>query len=125
LYFVVHNSTLLDYTNRYNSKWLPNPVDIDIFYKRSECFQLDDNYINIFYPTSLRDIKNPDFALDLMYKLKMKYLNIRFYFIKQSVSNVKKYAKKIKLLEENIIWLNQLYRSELPFYYSANWDLVL
>lgn len=118
---------ILDLARQSNpkAKWLPNPVDTEIFRKQKECLKLNDTYINIFYPTGLREIKNSGFALDLMSKLQKKYKNIRFYIIKQSVSNFKKYKKQLEKIEKNIIRLDQVPREQIPFYYSADRDLVL
>jgi len=123
--YLVSIPWLLDLTKNYNSLWLPNPIDITLFYKNENHLELDNNYINIFYPTWLREIKNPVFAFELIKKIKLKYNNTRFYFIKQSVSNYKRYEKYIKNIEENIIWLDQIDRDKITYYYSADWDLVL
>lgn len=108
-----------------NVKWLPNVVDTELFKKQKECLKLDDKYINIFYPTWLRKIKNSGFALELMEKMQKKYKNIKFYLIKQSVSNFQRYKGQLEKIENNIIRLDQIPREKIPFYYSADRDLVL
>lgn len=123
--YLVSIPWLIKLTKKYNSYWLPNPVDTKIFYKRETSLKLDKNFINVFYPTWLREVKNPKFAFELMNKIIDRYENIRFYFIKQSVSNYNKYSKYLEKIEKNIIWIDQLNREELPYYYSADWDLVL
>lgn len=108
-----------------NAKWLPNPVDTKLFYKKKDRLILDGKKINIFYPTWFRSIKNSEYAFLLMIKLQKKYKNINFYFIRQSVSNFNKFKKELNILSKNIIWLDQIKRENLPFYYSADRDLVL
>ncbi len=108
-----------------NVKRLPNPVDTEIFKKQKDRLPLEKKYINIFYPTGLRKIKNSGFALELMEKLQRKYKKIKFYLIKQSVSNFKRYKKQLERIEKNIVRLDQVPREKIPFYYSADRDLVL
>lgn len=108
------------------AKWLPNPVDLSVFHERdeNECYKLDQNYINIFYPNWLRKVKNCKYALDLMYRLKNKYKKIRFYLI-NSHWHINKYRKELGLIEDNIVRLNPIKREEMPNYYSAERDLLL
>ncbi len=110
---------------RKDAKWLPNPIDTRVFKKTSRSFDLDVNRINVFYPTWFRDIKNTEYALALMLKLKERYRNISFYCIKQSVSNYKKFKKQLELLGDSIIWLDYIPRDQFPYYYSADRNLVL
>lgn len=118
---------ILDLTRQSSpkAKRLPNPVDTEMFKKQKEHVKLDNKYINIFYPTGLRKIKNSGFALELMEKLQKRYKNIRFYLIKQSVSNFQRYKKQLEKIEKNIIRLDQIPREKISFYYSADRDLVL
>lgn len=114
---------LLDLTWN-TAKRLPNPVDLSYFYKRKNRFEVNKEYINIFYPNGLRKVKNCKFALDLMYKIQCKYKKVRFYMI-NSHWNQNKYQKELNLIKNNIVWLNTIPRDKMPNYYSADWDLLL
>lgn len=122
--YLVSIPWLLDLTKKYHSIWLPNWIDTNIFYKRKEYFLLNKNNINIFYPTWLREVKNPDFAFYLFWKIIQKYNNAKIYMIKHTVANYKKYNYFLDKYKDNIIFIDKIERLNLPFYYSADWDLV-
>jgi len=121
--FYVSIPWLLDLTGS-KGKWLPNPVDLSFFYKSNNSFELDKNYINVFYPNWLRKSKNCKYALDLMYKIQWKYKKVKFYMI-NSHWNQGKYKEELNLIKDNIVWINTINHSQMPNYYSADWDLLL
>lgn len=121
--FYVAIPWLLDLTKG-KAKWLPNPIDLSFFYRRNDSFQLDNNYINVFYPNWLRKSKNCKYALDLMYKIQCKYKKVKFYMI-NSHWHTDKYKRELDLIKNNTVRLNKIPHDKMPNYYSANWDLLL
>ncbi|MDO4713484.1 MAG: glycosyltransferase family 4 protein [bacterium] len=109
----------------YDARWLPNPVDTELFQRRSSCLRLDPHKVNIFYPTGFRKIKNSEFALALMLQLQEKYPTICFYLIKTHTQHLKPYLPALRKLEKNIVWIEKVPREEMASYYSAEWDCVL
>ena len=109
---------------KYQVKWLPNPVDFSNFYCKAPALKLDKIFINIFYPTGFRKIKNSEFALQLMIQLQHRYPNIRFYLIKTHTKHLTSYFPLLKKLEKNIVWIDKIPREKMAEWYSANWDCI-
>lgn len=125
LYYVSIPGIAAFLNGKYGEKWLPNPVDTFHFYDKEPALELDKTFINIFYPTGFRKIKNSEFALQLMLQLQNRYPKIKFYLIKTHTQHLKSYLPLLKQLEKNIVWIDKIPREKMAEWYSADWDCIL
>ena len=109
---------------RSDAVWLPNPVYMPETIQRINTLSLNGEYVNIFYPTGLRSIKNPKAAFELIMHLKEIYKDIRIYIFRPSMIPFSLKDEFYKL-EKNIVWLESADQVTMRKYYSHDWDLVI
>lgn len=104
--------------------WLPNPVEIPEKIEKINTLWLSPSSVNIFYPTGLRNIKNPEAALSLLIKLCGTYPHMRIYMF-EPLAIPQKLTASIQTLQERITWLPRANQEKMREYYLHDWDLVI
>jgi len=111
---------------RKDSKWLPNPVDINTFTATGDKTKLEGSPA-IIYPTRLHDVKNPDFAFFIFSKIKKKYPKAKLHMINYPQRYTKNYlyVRQLSKFKKDIVNHHFMKSSrELASFYKGG-DLVL
>lgn len=110
---------------RYDAKWLPNAIDLDMFCPDWKKAILKWNPV-IFCPTRLHSFKNPKFWIDLFFKIKKKYPDATLHLIKYPSwwDSLASYYEKLLSDENTYFWHNFKTKEELSKMYRAS-DIVL
>ncbi len=112
-------------TIRNDAKWLPNPIDTDIFKPSKDKFEVEGDPA-IFFPTRIHKMKEPDKGFDMFLNIKKHFPKAKLHLIRYpdrycQYSFYKPYLDK---MQKDIVWHPFVDRKDLPKFYSS-FDMIL
>jgi len=112
-------------TLRSDAKWLPNPIDTDIFKTSKETFDVEGDPA-IFFPTRIHRMKEPDKGFDMFLKIKKRFPKAKLHLIRYPDRHCQYnfYKSYLDRMQKDIVWHPFVDRKDLPKFYSS-FDLIL